>query len=56
MEAFFRELSGDRNPIVGTEFGEGDATKQKLVKLSAPKSQRFLRFAIAIPIADPRNR
>ena len=24
--------------------------------LSAPKSQRFLRFAIAIPIADPRNR
>ena len=25
-------------------------------KLSAPKSQRFLRFAIATPIADPRNR
>ena len=25
-------------------------------KLSAPKSQRFLRFAIAMPIADPRNR
>ena len=24
--------------------------------LSAPKSQRFLRFAIAMPIADPRNR
>ena len=24
-------------------------------KLSAPKSQRFLRFAIAMPIADPRN-
>ena len=23
---------------------------------SAPKSQRFLRFAIAMPIADPRNR
>ena len=27
-----------------------------LVHLSAPKSQRFLRFAIAMPIADPRNR
>ena len=26
------------------------------VVLSAPKSQRFLRFAIAMPIADPRNR
>ena len=25
-------------------------------RLSAPKSQRFLRFAIAMPIADPRNR
>ena len=24
-------------------------------ELSAPKSQRFLRFAIAMPIADPRN-
>ena len=24
--------------------------------LSAPTSQRFLRFAIAMPIADPRNR
>ena len=24
--------------------------------LSAPKSQRFVRFAIAMPIADPRNR
>ena len=24
--------------------------------LSAPKSQRFLRFAIAMPIANPRNR
>ena len=24
--------------------------------LSAPQSQRFLRFAIAMPIADPRNR
>ena len=24
--------------------------------VSAPKSQRFLRFAIAMPIADPRNR
>ena len=23
--------------------------------LSAPKSQRVLRFAIAMPIADPRN-
>ena len=27
-----------------------------LCYLSAPKSQRFLRFAIAMPIADPRNR
>ena len=27
-----------------------------LAMLSAPKSQRFLRFAIAMPIADPRNR
>ena len=27
-----------------------------ILKLSAPKSQRFLRFAIAMPIADPRNR
>ena len=26
------------------------------LSLSAPKSQRFLRFAIAMPIADPRNR
>ena len=26
------------------------------LKLSALKSQRFLRFAIAMPIADPRNR
>ena len=26
------------------------------VSLSAPKSQRFLRFAIAMPITDPRNR
>ena len=25
-------------------------------RLSAPKSQRFLRFAIAMPIADPKNR
>ena len=29
---------------------------RKAGKLSAPKSQRFLRFAIAMPIADPRNR
>ena len=28
----------------------------KFLDLSAPKSQRFLRFAIAMPIADPRNR
>ena len=27
-----------------------------VLRLSAPKSQRLLRFAIAIPIADPRNR
>ena len=26
------------------------------LNLSAPKSQRFLRFAIAMPIADHRNR
>ena len=26
------------------------------LNLSAPKSQGFLRFAIAMPIADPRNR
>ena len=26
-----------------------------LLALSAPKSQRFLRFAIAMPIANPRN-
>ena len=25
-------------------------------RLSTPKSQRFLRFAIAMPIADPRDR
>ena len=25
-------------------------------QLSAPKSQRFLRFVTAMPIADPRNR
>ena len=25
-------------------------------ELCAPKSQRFLRFAIAMPIADPRHR
>ena len=28
----------------------------KTFELSAPKSQRFLRLAIAMPIADPRNR
>ena len=27
-----------------------------IYELSAPKSQRFLQFAIAMPIADPRNR
>ena len=29
---------------------------RKILGLSAPKSQRFLRFAIAMPIADTRNR
>ena len=34
-----------------------DLEVQAVVKgLSPPKSQRFLRFAIAMPIADPRNR
>ena len=28
---------------------------QRTEDLSAPKSQQFLRFAIAMPIADPRN-
>ena len=33
---------------------QGHANKESL--LSSPKSQRLLRFAIAMPIADPRNR
>ena len=34
----------------------GTAVPPERTSLSAPKSQRFLRFAIAMPIADPRNR
>ena len=30
--------------------------QKTLFELSAPKLQRFLRFAIAMPIAEPRNR
>ena len=30
--------------------------KPSPLDLRAPKSKRFLRFAIAVPIADPRNR
>ena len=29
---------------------------REALQLSAPKSQQFLRFAIAMPIADPRHR
>ena len=36
--------------------GMAQLEPQKVIWLSAPKSQRFLRFAIAMPIADPRNR
>ena len=44
--------SSDRKPaIVG--FGKRGLLEKGL---STPKSQRFLRFAIAMPIADPRNR
>ena len=32
------------------------STSEYLSDLSAPKSQRFLRFAIAMPIADLKNR
>ena len=38
--------SGQENPINRTTHKQ----------LSAPKSQRALRFAISMPIADPRNR
>ena len=39
-------------------FKNQEATKDhfKHNHLSAPKSQRFLRFVIAMPIADSRNR
>ena len=32
------------------------STREEGLGLSAPKSQRFSRFAIAMPIADPRHR
>ena len=38
-----------------TSFCKGICPSPEL-ELSAPKSQPFLRFAIAMPIADPRNR
>ena len=54
-----------RSRMPGTEhalnpeiYEKGSKTRQDpppCVGLSAPKSQRFLRFAIAMPIADPRN-
>ena len=37
-------------------FFSGPKCPPSLKMLSAPNSQRFLRFAIAMPIADPRNR
>ena len=37
-------------------FADIGAFQHGVAWLSAPKSQRFLRFAIAMPIADPRNR
>ena len=37
-------------------FGGGVLNLVVTTNLSAPKSQRFLRFAIAMPIAEPRNR
>ena len=46
VHQFPGELSG------GFAFGH----LAKVTYLSAPQSQRFLRFAIAMPIADPRNR
>ena len=41
---------GAKGGVLGTFW------KPLVRTLSAPKSQRFLRFAIAMPIADPRNR
>ena len=45
-----------KKPVNEEEIGEPFARERSKVNLSAPKSQRFLRFAIAMPIADPRNR
>ena len=39
-----------------TLFSSLSYTNNEFAYLSAPKSQRSLRFAIAMPIADPRNR
>ena len=55
-------FSGPRIPFCATGALWGRVTPfsrslfQASKQLSAPKSQRFLRFAIAMPIADPRNR
>ena len=49
---FYWEIEGGGGV---SEEGTGWWTP-RLGGLSAPKSQRFLRFAIAMPIVDPRNR
>ena len=44
------------SPIQKSPFSRDSREFKEPPDLSAPKSQRFLRFAIAMPIADPRNR
>ena len=52
------ELKGDREVVMGAVFQSGQALEHaseelRSDRLSAPKSRRCLRFAIAMPIADP---
>ena len=53
LEAFLSEASSLlAGPVAMLPY----PASPSLENLSAPKSQRFLRFAIAMPTADPRNR
>ena len=50
------EVSEMSPKSLGSGPGSVRRVSGKCRKLSAPKMQRFLRFVIAMPIADPRNR
>ena len=51
-----RKSTWQYEPVLATISEAFTNLGMEVFRLSAPKSQRFLRFAIAMPIAEPRNR